>query len=102
MVTCQALLKRESSGSFQISMPNCYLKNAANNFHFRQCFNSGPLHLGHISEVFDHWDNTFRTGNDIEYSTVMVALVVGALICFAHLFAATPYGLSASSKSEAL
>ena len=48
---------------------------------------------GHLSEVFDHWDNTFRTGNDIEYSAVKVALVVGAVICLAHLFAATPDSL---------
>ena len=40
---------------------------------------------GHVSELFDHWDNTFRTGNDIEYSTVIVVLVTGAVICFAHL-----------------
>ena len=40
---------------------------------------------GHVSELFDHWDNTFRTGNDIEYGTVIVALLVGAVLCFAHL-----------------
>jgi len=38
---------------------------------------------GHVSELFDHWDNTFRTGNDIEYSTVIVVLLAGAVICFA-------------------
>jgi len=42
---------------------------------------------GHLSELFDHWDNTFRTGNDIEYSTVIVALVTGAAICLAGLAA---------------
>lgn len=40
---------------------------------------------GHVSELVDHWDNTFRTGNDVEYSTVIVALVIGAVICFAGL-----------------
>lgn len=40
---------------------------------------------GHISELFDHWDNTFRTGNDIEYSTVILALIVGTVICVAQL-----------------
>lgn len=40
---------------------------------------------GHVSELFDHWDNTFRTGNDIEYSTVIVALITGAVIWFACL-----------------
>jgi len=39
---------------------------------------------GHVSELFDHWDNTFRTGKDIEYSTVIVALVIGTAICFSH------------------
>jgi len=39
---------------------------------------------GHVSELFDHWDNTFRTGNDIEYSTVIVVLLAGAVICFAR------------------
>lgn len=33
---------------------------------------------GHVSELFDRWDNTFQTGNDIEYSTVIVALIAGA------------------------
>jgi hypothetical protein len=42
---------------------------------------------GHVSELFDHWDNTFKTGEDIEYSIVIVALVIGAVICFSHLAA---------------
>ena len=33
---------------------------------------------GHIAETFDFWDHTLQTGSDIEYSLVMVALVVGA------------------------
>ena len=40
---------------------------------------------GHVSELFDYWDNTFKTGNDIEYSTVIVVLIMGAVLCFAHL-----------------
>ena len=42
---------------------------------------------GHVSEIFDHWDNTFQTGNDIEYSTVIVVLIAGAVIAFADLAA---------------
>lgn len=42
---------------------------------------------GHVSEVFDHWDNTFRTGCDVEYSTVIVVLACGAVIAFAHVLA---------------
>ena len=37
---------------------------------------------GHVSELFDHWDNTFKTGNDVEYSTVIVVLIAGAVIGF--------------------
>ncbi len=33
-----------------------------------------------MSEIFDHWDNTFQTGNDIECSTVIVALIAGAAL----------------------
>ena len=40
---------------------------------------------GHVSEVFDHWDNTFQTGNDIEYSTVIAVLVAGAAIALGRL-----------------
>lgn len=40
-----------------------------------------------MSEIFDHWDNTFLTGNDIEYSTVIVVLIAGAVIAFADLAA---------------
>ena len=39
---------------------------------------------GHISEIFDHWDNTLQTGNDIEYTTVIVMLVAGAGIVVAY------------------
>ena len=42
---------------------------------------------GHVSEIFDHWDNTFRTGYDIEYSTVIVVLITGAVIAFARVTA---------------
>jgi len=40
---------------------------------------------GHVSELFDHWDNTFKTGNDVEYSTVLVVLIVGVVIGFVRL-----------------
>jgi hypothetical protein len=42
---------------------------------------------GHVSELFDHWDNTFETGYDIEYSTVIVVLIAGAVIAFAQVAA---------------
>ena len=47
--------------------------------------------------MFDHWDNTFQTGNDIEYSTVIVALIAGAVIGFAHVAAIVLHTVSATS-----
>ena len=37
-----------------------------------------------IVETFDYWDHTLQTGNDIEYSLVVVALVAGAVFGMAH------------------
>lgn len=31
----------------------------------------------HISEMFDQWDHTLQTGNDTEYTFVILALSVG-------------------------
>ena len=31
-----------------------------------------------VAETFDFWDNPLQTGNDIEYSLVIVALIAGA------------------------
>jgi hypothetical protein len=28
---------------------------------------------GHITELFDHWDHTLRTGNEADYTVVFVA-----------------------------
>ena len=36
----------------------------------------------HVSELFDTWDNTFQTGNDIESSFVIAALTLGAALGF--------------------
>ena len=50
----------------------------------RQLLQFGALLLllvclcGPIVETFDFWDHTLQTGNDIEYSLVIVALVAGA------------------------
>jgi len=52
---------------------------------------------GQVSEIFDHWDNTLQTGNDVEYSTVMVALIAGAVIGFAHVAAIVLRTVSATS-----
>lgn len=42
---------------------------------------------GHIAETFDFWDHTLQTGNDMEYSLVMVAWVAGAGFGIVHLAA---------------
>jgi len=35
---------------------------------------------GHVSEIFDRWDQTLQTGNDVEFSLVLLALVAGAVL----------------------
>jgi len=52
---------------------------------------------GHLSEMFDHWDNTFQTGNDIEYSTVIVVLIAGAVVGFAHVAASVLHTVSVTT-----
>jgi hypothetical protein len=38
-----------------------------------------------VSELFDTWDNTLETGNDIEFNLTVVALCVGACVLLARL-----------------
>ena len=46
----------------------------------------GALLLGaQVSELFDTWDNTLETGNDIEFSVTVIALCIGACVLFAKL-----------------
>src|SRR5215469_3927622 len=45
----------------------------------------GILVGAQVSELFDTWDNTFQTGNDIEFSLTVVALCMGACVWFASL-----------------
>jgi hypothetical protein len=33
--------------------------------------------VGHMAEMFDQWDHTLQTGNDTEYTFVVLALCVG-------------------------
>lgn len=40
-----------------------------------------------VAETFDFWDHTLQTGNDIEYSLVIVVLIVGAGIGLTHVAA---------------
>jgi len=38
-----------------------------------------------LVETFDKWDHTIQTGNDTEYTLVVLALCVGAACSFARL-----------------
>jgi len=38
-----------------------------------------------VSELFDTWDNTLQTGNDVEFSLTVIALCIGACVLFAKL-----------------
>jgi hypothetical protein len=40
-----------------------------------------------VAETFDFWDHTLQTGNDIEYSLVIVFLIAGAGFGLTHLAA---------------
>jgi hypothetical protein len=40
-----------------------------------------------VAETFDFWDHTLQTGNDIEYSLVIVVLIVGAGFGLTHVAA---------------
>jgi hypothetical protein len=40
-----------------------------------------------VAEIFDFWDHTLQTGKDIEYSLVIVALIVGSGFGLAHVAA---------------
>jgi hypothetical protein len=40
-----------------------------------------------VAETFDFWDQTLQTGNDIEYSLVIVVLIVGAGFGLTHVAA---------------
>jgi hypothetical protein len=40
----------------------------------------------HISELFDTWDHTLQTGNEIESTLVAVALCIGACVVLVSVF----------------
>jgi hypothetical protein len=40
-----------------------------------------------VAETFDFWDHTLQTGNDIEYSLVIVVLIAGAGFGLTHVAA---------------
>src|SRR5579864_5056609 len=51
-----------------------------------------------LVETFDTWDHTIQTGNDTEYSLVVLALCVGVAYSFARfIFKSTLLGFVAKS-----
>lgn len=51
-----------------------------------------------VAETFDFWDHTLQTGNDIEYSLVIVVLIVGAGFGLTHLAAMAMRSVSLMSR----
>jgi hypothetical protein len=49
-----------------------------------------------LVEMFDQWDHTMQTGNDIEYALVVLALCVGAAYTFARFVSTFPLLRSAA------
>jgi hypothetical protein len=43
-----------------------------------------------VLEMFDHWDHTLQTGNDTEYTLVLLALCVGMVCALARLIVIFP------------
>jgi len=43
---------------------------------------------GHVTELFDRWDHTLRTGKDADYTTVFVAACVAFVFAVATRAAA--------------
>ncbi len=55
----------------------------------------------HVSELFDQWDHTLQTGNDIESVLVVLALAAGAVLALSGalaLFIAAAFPMSALLK----
>ncbi len=34
---------------------------------------------GHVSELLDHWDHTLKTGQDVDYTVVVIAASLGVV-----------------------
>jgi len=54
-----------------------------------------------VLEMFDHWDHTVQTGNDTEYSFVILGLCVGASFAFARAVLRT-VGILRSKRAAAI
>ena len=52
---------------------------------------------GHVTEMFDRWENTLQTGRDIDFNVVLIAACAGAVFVVAKSFVVLFYQ---SSKHE--
>lgn len=55
-----------------------------------------------LVELFDHWDHTIQTGNDTEYTLVILALCIGAAYSFTRfIFKFCPFKSAEEVVSKA-
>ena len=50
-----------------------------------------------VSELFDTWDNTMQTGNDIEFSLTVIAVCIGACLLVASLLVRCFWNLASNT-----
>jgi len=55
-----------------------------------------------LLELFDHWDDTIQTGNDTEYTVVVLALCIGIIFTLVQLTVALLSNLPVSNASSRL
>jgi Ca2+/Na+ antiporter len=55
-----------------------------------------------LVELFDHWDHTLQTGNDMEYTLVVLALCIGIVFALVRLTVALFSNFLVTSASSRL
>ena len=56
---------------------------------------------GHVTELFDHWDHTLRTGREADYTLVVLAACAGLEVVIARSLVTFFRGLRAIESSAA-
>lgn len=56
---------------------------------------------GHVTELFDHWDHTLRTGREADYTLVVLAACAGLEIVLARTLIVFFTGLRAPGNTAA-
>lgn len=54
---------------------------------------------GHVSELFDHWDHTMRTGREADYTLVVIGACAGLELVLARALITLFRGLQAERLS---